>query len=76
MEDFELVLKSRFPSVNDYRIRPWGRSLSRLMARRRWSRANYDDPRALRTLRRLAEHVPHDSQLYGHLRPPPLAVTR
>jgi anaerobic magnesium-protoporphyrin IX monomethyl ester cyclase len=74
VEDFEVVLKSRFPSVNDYRIRPWGQSLGRLIARRRWARAEYDDPRALRVVRRLAEHTPHDSQLYGHLRPPPLAA--
>lgn len=70
VEDFEIVLRSRFPSVNDYRTRPWGKALSRIMARRRWARSDYDDPRALRTVRRLAQYAPSDSQAYGHLRPP------
>jgi len=76
VDDFETVLRSRFPSVNDYRTRRWGKALSRILARRRWARADYDNPRALRTIRRLAQHSPPDSQAYGHLRPPALAASR
>jgi anaerobic magnesium-protoporphyrin IX monomethyl ester cyclase len=71
--DFELVLKSRFPSVHDQRTAAWGKALGRLLARRRWAEADYGDPRALRTLRRWAQRVPDDPQAYGHLRPAPRA---
>ncbi|HEU0301243.1 MAG TPA: radical SAM protein [Longimicrobium sp.] len=70
VEDFELVLKSRFPSVNDRRTRPWGKALGKVLALRRWAAGDYDDPRLLRAVRRLAREVPDDAQLYGHLRPP------
>jgi hypothetical protein len=70
VEDFELVLKSRFPSVHDRRTRGWGKMLGRVAAWRRWDRANYDDPRLLRRIRKLAAIVPPDDQAYGHLRPP------
>ena len=69
VDDFELVLKSRFPSVHDKRTRGWGKALGRLAAHRRWTREEYDDPRLLRTIRQLARIVPDDRQLYGHLRP-------
>jgi tRNA A37 methylthiotransferase MiaB len=73
VEDFELVLKSRFPSVHDHRTSSWGKMLGRLLARRRWDRGNYVDPMALRTVRHLAQRDPEDSQAYGHLRPPSAA---
>lgn len=69
VEDFELVLKSRFPSVHDRRTRGWGKQLGRIAAWRRWNRADYADPRLLRRIRELARAVPDDSQAYGHLRP-------
>jgi anaerobic magnesium-protoporphyrin IX monomethyl ester cyclase len=68
--DFELVLKSRFPSVHDIRTRDWGKAVGRLMARGRWERGDFDAPRALRAVRRLARRSPDDAQAYGHLRPP------
>ena len=70
VQDFELVLKSRFPSLHDYRTAMWGKALGRILAQRRWTRGEYSDPRALRAVRRLAERVPEDTQTYGHLRPP------
>jgi radical SAM superfamily enzyme YgiQ (UPF0313 family) len=69
VDDFELVLKSRFPSLHDKRTRPWGKALGRIAAHRRWASGRYDDPRLLRTIRRLARMAPDDRQLYGHLRP-------
>jgi radical SAM superfamily enzyme YgiQ (UPF0313 family) len=69
VDDFELVLKSRFPSVHDKRTRSWGKALGRLAAHRRWAAARYDDPRLLRRIRQLARMAPDDRQLYGHLRP-------
>lgn len=69
VENFELVLKSRFPSVHDYRTAAWGKALGRVLAHRRWKRGRYDDPRTLRAIRRLARRTPDDSQAYGHLRP-------
>jgi radical SAM superfamily enzyme YgiQ (UPF0313 family) len=69
VEDFELVLKSRFPSVHDKRTRNWGKALGRIAARRRWELGNYENPKLLRRIRALARTVPDDHQLYGHLRP-------
>ena len=68
VEDFELVLKSRFPSVQDGRTAEWGKALGRLLARRRWSTGEFHDPVMLRTVRRLAQRAPDDPQAYGHLR--------
>ena len=68
VDDFELVLKSRFPSLHDKRTRPWGKALGRIAAHRRWESGRYDDPRLLRTIRQLARTTPDDRQLYGHLR--------
>jgi len=75
VDDFELVLKSRFPSVHDGRTRSWGKALGRLLARGRWARGEYGDPRVLRTVRRLARVTPDDTQAYGHLRPAAPAAT-
>jgi hypothetical protein len=69
VEDFELVLKSRFPSVHDRRTRGWGKRLGQVAAWHRWQRADYHDPRLLRRIRSLARITPEDSQAYGHLRP-------
>ncbi len=69
VEDFELVLKSRFPSVNDRRTSAWGKVLARMLSHGRWARAEYGDPRALRAVRRLSQRAAPDKQAYGHLRP-------
>jgi hypothetical protein len=75
VEDFELVLKSRFPSVQDGKTAAWGKAVGRLLARRRWERGEYGDPRALRLVRRMAQRTSDDSQAYGHLRVPAGATT-
>jgi radical SAM superfamily enzyme YgiQ (UPF0313 family) len=75
VEDFELVLKSRFPSVHDHRTSAWGKAFARLLARRRWAREEYADPRALRTVRRWAQRAADDRQAYGHLRAPTSVAT-
>jgi hypothetical protein len=73
LEDFTLVLTSRFPSLHDYRTRPWGKLLGRVLADRRWRTERYANPGLLRTVRRRARRVEdglaHDPQAYGHLRP-------
>ena len=68
VENFELLLKSRFPSVHDKRTRAWGKALGRALARRQWERADYSTPRLLRRVRRWSRTVPDDAQAYGHLR--------
>jgi anaerobic magnesium-protoporphyrin IX monomethyl ester cyclase len=68
-QDFELVLKSRFPSVHDRQTRPWGKILGQAAAWGRWERSDYENPRLLRRIRKLARIVPDDTQAYGHLRP-------
>jgi len=68
VRDFELVLRSRFPSVHDTRTRPWGKTLGRLLAARRWRTGRYDNPWLLRAVRRWAGGLDH-RQAYGHLRP-------
>jgi len=69
VEDFELVLKSRFPSIHDARTRKWGKALAKLLARRRWDAERYDNLGLLRRVRQWAA-LPHpDPQAYGHLRP-------
>lgn len=72
-QDFELVLKSRFPSVHDCRTRAWGKALGQAAAWRRWEEGRFDDPHLLRQIRKLARVTPDDSQAYGHLRPPSAA---
>lgn len=69
VEDFELVLKSRFPSVHDRKTRPWGKLAGRWLAHQRWQRGQYANPALLRGIRRLARIAPDDNRLYGHLRP-------
>lgn len=69
VEDFELVLKSRFPSVNDRATRGWGKAAGRLAAWQRWRRQDYANPTMLRRIRALASILPDDTQAYGHLRP-------
>lgn len=68
VEDFELVLKSRFPSVHDRHTRDWGKVTGRWLAKRRWRRGQYNDPMLLRRVRNWAQIVPEDKQDYGHLR--------
>ncbi len=68
VDNFELVLKSRFPSVHDRNTRRWGKILGRLLADSHWRRGDFSNPRLLRRLRRLARIVPDDKQAYGHLR--------
>jgi hypothetical protein len=75
VRDFELVLKSRFPSVHDHRTLPWGKAVGRIMARGRWARGDFAAPGALRTVHRLAQREPDDSQAYGHLRAPSPALS-
>lgn len=67
--DFELVLKSRFPSLHDHRTPGWGKALARLLSKRRWERGDFQNPRLLRQVREWARVPPEDPQLYGHLRP-------
>jgi anaerobic magnesium-protoporphyrin IX monomethyl ester cyclase len=69
VDDFELVLKSRFPSARDWRTRNWGKALGHMLARRRWARGDFENPRLLRAVRRWAQVAPEDRQAYGHLRP-------
>lgn len=68
VQDFELVLMSRFPSVHDARTRGWGKLAGKLLAWPRWAWGRYADPWLLRKVRALAQHAPDDKQAYGHLR--------
>jgi hypothetical protein len=69
VENFRLVMESRFPSLHDSKTKAWGKALGRILARGRWERGDFRDPALLRTVRRLAQVQPEDSQAYGHLRP-------
>lgn len=69
VEDFELVLKSRFPSVHDRATRGWGKALGKIAAGRRWRDGDYADAHLLRRIREMARVTPDDRQAYGHLRP-------
>ncbi len=69
VQDFVLVLNSRFPSVHDRATRKWGKIAGRVLSQTRWHRGDYGDPHLLRTLRQWARITPDDAQLYGHLRP-------
>jgi anaerobic magnesium-protoporphyrin IX monomethyl ester cyclase len=68
VENFDLVLKSRFPSVHDRQTQPWGKLLGRVLAHSRWQRGDFSDPHLLRSIRRMARIIPDDKQAYGHLR--------
>ena len=74
VEDFELVLKSRFPSVHDCRTRPWGKTVGRMLARQAWASGEYSKTKLLRKVMKLARVEPPDRQAYGHLRAPSLVV--
>lgn len=69
VDDFEVILKSRFPSLHDTRTRRWGKALTRLLSVRRWRSGRYENPQLLRTVRRWARIPDADRQAYGHLRP-------
>lgn len=69
VEDFELVLKARFPSIHDRHTRGWGKTAGRWLAQSRWRRGRYDDPKLLRRVRSWARKEPDDRRAYGHLRP-------
>jgi radical SAM family protein/B12 binding protein len=75
VEDFELVLKSRFPSVQDGKTAAWGKAVGRVLSRWRWARGEYSDPRTLKLVRRMSQRTPDDSQAYGHLRNPAANAT-
>lgn len=68
VEDFELVLKSRFPSIHDRHTHGWGKVAGRWLAHSRWRSSRYADPKLLRGVRRFAHKEPEDRQAYGHLR--------
>ena len=70
VEDFRMVMESRYPSLHDTRTRRWGKALGRMLARGRWERGDFENPALLRTVRRWAQTRPEDSQAYGHLRAP------
>ena len=70
VEDFELVLKSRFPSIHDRRTRGWGKTVGRVLAKQPWQRGEYSKTKLLRNVMRLARVEPPDRQAYGHLRAP------
>jgi anaerobic magnesium-protoporphyrin IX monomethyl ester cyclase len=72
VENFDLILKSRFPSLHDKRTSDWGKGLAKLLARGRWESGRYDNPWLLRAVRRWAR-MRRDRQAYGHLRPAPSA---
>jgi anaerobic magnesium-protoporphyrin IX monomethyl ester cyclase len=70
VEDFEFVLKSRFPSIHDRRTRGWGKMAGRMLAKKAWNSAEYSKTKLLRNVMRLARSEPPDKQAYGHLRDP------
>ena len=63
VENFRLVLDSRFPSLHDQRTRPWGKLLGRVLSRRRWEAGDFADPALLRAVRRWSQLRPSDSQV-------------
>jgi radical SAM superfamily enzyme YgiQ (UPF0313 family) len=70
VDDFELVLKSRFPSANDLVTSRWGKLAGQVLAMPRWAGEYYENPALLRRLRGLARKSADDRQAYGHLRAP------
>jgi anaerobic magnesium-protoporphyrin IX monomethyl ester cyclase len=69
VEDFVLVLQSRFPSVHDRRTRRWGKAVAKALAAWPWSRGRYGSAGALRVVRDMARIPRPDPVEYGHLRP-------
>ncbi|ETW95034.1 MAG: hypothetical protein ETSY1_32330 [Candidatus Entotheonella factor] len=53
VKDFSTVLGCRFPTVQDYRTRPWGKLTLRAMASWRYATRRYTDPWELKLARRL-----------------------
>ncbi|MCG8604651.1 methyltransferase domain-containing protein, partial [bacterium] len=74
VEDFQLILESRYPSVRDPHSGGLGRGLVERVARRRWDKGNFKSPSLLRAARKLARLMPENRQAYGHLRPPDAAI--
>ncbi|HYD25712.1 MAG TPA: radical SAM protein [Croceibacterium sp.] len=74
VDDFDLVLRSRFPSANDLLTRRWGKLMGQVLAMPRWAGEYYANPSLLRHVRRLARKRPDDKQAYGHLRDPRVAA--
>jgi len=70
VDNFEVILRSRFPSLHDRTTSRWGAALAQVLAKRRWETGRYDNPRLLRGVRRYARFPRPDRRLYGHLRPP------
>ena len=68
VRDFELILKSRFPSVHDRETNGIGKFAGRWLADARWRSGKYANPALLRRVRSWARRRPDDSQAYGHLR--------
>jgi len=66
--DFETVLRARFPSRNDRKTRAWGKLAGQWLARRRWERKAYSDPKLLRNVQKWSRKRPVSKQEYGHLR--------
>lgn len=69
VDDFELVLTSRFPSIHDVKTRDWGKRLAQQLAWGLWDQGRFENPRLLRRVRDLARIPSEERQLYGHLRP-------
>ncbi len=44
VQDFEMVLTSRFPSLHDVKTRHWGKVLAQMLAKRRWDRERHTTP--------------------------------
>jgi hypothetical protein len=68
VDNFEVLLKSRFPSAHERLARPWAKVAGQILALGRWRSEDYSDPRLLRRLRQIAVGMPDDRQAYGHLR--------
>jgi anaerobic magnesium-protoporphyrin IX monomethyl ester cyclase len=74
VENFALVLQSRFPSVHDTQTRQWGKALTRALAVRPWRTGQYDRTRLIRAVRKVARIPRPDPLAYGHLRPSAEAI--
>jgi hypothetical protein len=53
VKDFSMVLGCRFPTVQDYRTRPWGKATLRALASWRYATRRYTNPWELKLARRL-----------------------
>jgi radical SAM superfamily enzyme YgiQ (UPF0313 family)/SAM-dependent methyltransferase len=75
VEDFQLILESRYPSVRGSHRDGLGQSFVKRVARRYWDNGNFKRPNLLRAARTLVRLVPEDRRAYGHLRRPDGATT-